>query len=702
MYLTKDYSNCSVCKMHLNPYEGFIFSSKTVCKYKNCVKRVADKNQFEKYVDFVKESYSRSLSFDGIISIPVDLDQKEKTLLKSMPGAKPRGNKWIVSTLSKDRKRILEVSKKLGLKIDKKFLEFTRPEHIEEALKVAADVGLYPYQLEGVDWLMEQDNCLLADDMGLGKTLMLLMSIPSDVGTIVVTPDQVIATWVKETKRWRPDLSCTIIKSSKHFSAPKPGELFICSYGKIPDWVAPEEGKRKNKIITEAQVKDFSNCIVIYDECHGLANTKSKKSRKAKYLGRLCKKAIGATGTPMRNKPLELWGVLTALGLENEVFDSFFGFVKLFGGEKTRFGYVFDDSKIHPEVSERLRRIMLRRSKKDPEIDIQLPEKTYIEVYAESSNHVIKSLDTAWELYKKTAEFKHGNLPDITEMATIKKELAIENLKTSIKIVEEYEANGEPLVFGSAHRDPVKTIGGRKGWGMIIGGMTAKEKGQVIDDFQDGKLKGIAISLLAGNAGITLTHASHILFNDLDWVPTTNEQFEDRINRIGQLADKVFIKCITNDHELLRHIFKLNFTKKALSKLAIDNKIDYAFDSEKEKSFLSDDDGKFKQRIINSKLDEEEKVKNCIARCMPSFIERYKVDTTKKIKVTEEKRGQIFDVIQQTHDSLDDESPHKDMLHIILLGGLQNDIDVLLAREVIKRLKTEKAHNDEKGVDTAE
>ena len=153
---------------------------------------------------------------------------------------------------------------------------------------------------------------------------------------------------------------------------------------------------------------------------------------------------------------------------------------------------------------------------------------------------------------------------------------------------------------------------------------------------------------------------------------------------------------------MLRHIFKLNFTKKALSKSAIDNKIDYAFDSEKEKSFLSDNDLKFKQRIINSKLSEEEKVKDCISRCMPSFIERYKVDTTKKIRVTEEKRSQIFNVIQQTYDSLDDETPHKDMLHIILLGGLQNDIDVLLAREVIKRLKTEMTHNDEKSVDTAE
>lgn len=673
-------AQCSVCKTSLDIGEGFSFKSsgKMSCKYKMCVQEVTTKEELRDYIDVMKASNARSLSFDGTVTITTDVSIEEKTLLKAMPGSVNKNKKWYVSTEPKDRKRILQLAEQLGLKIDKRFLEVTRPKETQDALNTSKKVGLYDYQLEGVEWLLDRDSSsLLGDDMGLGKTIILLMSFNINEGTFVVCPTQVITNWKKEAAKWRPDLDCQIIKSTKKFEIPGPGQIFICSYGMIPTWIAPPAGKRKNLIVTDEQKKAFKNCIVVYDECQKLANSKSQQSRKAKYFTRFCRKAIGSTGTPVRNKPLELWGVLMALGIADETFDSFMVFIRLFGGKKTRFGYEFNGT-VSPEVSERLRRVMLRRLKSDPSIDVQLPQKTFIEIYNESDKSTVRSMDTAWELYQKTAEFKHGKLPDITEMSSLKKDLAIENLPKSIEIVEEYENNSTPLVFGSAHRTPVETIGKRPGWGMIIGGMTQEQKAKVVDDFQAGKLKGIAVSLLAGSAGITLTHASHLLFNDLDWVPNENEQFEDRINRIGQMAEKVFIKCITNDHPLLRHIFKLNFDKKVLAKSAIDSKIDYKFNASQEESYIEDSSALFKKRLKNAKLDEQQKVRNSVSECMPSFLDRFKnnlsnreISHTRMVQITKCAESALQDVSTIETDA--------DLLYVLVLGGLQDDNEIRIA-----------------------
>src|SRR5262249_40916001 len=56
-----------------------------------------------------------------------------------------------------------------------------------------------------------------------------------------------------------------------------------------------------------------------------------------------------------------------------------------------------------------------------------------------------------------------------------------------------------------------------------------------VDRFQtDPKVQVAVCNIIAGGVGITLTAGTHVIFQDLDWVPANHAQAEDRCYRLGQ------------------------------------------------------------------------------------------------------------------------------------------------------------------------
>lgn len=147
--------------------------------------------------------------------------------------------------------------------------------------------------------------------------------------------------------------------------------------------------------------------------------------------------------------------------------------------------------------------------------------------------------------------------PDhVSQLAKARAQLAAAKVAPCVEIVEEFEEAEEPIVVASAYVAPCKALGARPGWACITGETPTAERGRIVDRFQAGELKGLALTYRAGGVGITLTRASNMILLDLDWTPAQISQMEDRECRIGQTRG-VLIQRLVADHALDRHVIRL-------------------------------------------------------------------------------------------------------------------------------------------------
>lgn len=101
------------------------------------------------------------------------------------------------------------------------------------------------------------------------------------------------------------------------------------------------------------------------------------------------------------------------------------------------------------------------------------------------------------------------------------------------------------------------------------GSMSIDEKNEVISKFYKGPARVLLISLKAGNVGLTLTCASHVVIMDPFWNPYVEDQAMDRAHRFGQQRPvKVYRLLIKNSVE--DRITELQQRKKELISSALD------------------------------------------------------------------------------------------------------------------------------------
>ncbi len=669
MYPNRYPGICVLCRDSVKISHGFV--QKEAGKYVTYCGSCADKQAVSTPAPRSIPSAERKVTADGSIVTPYD--PASLPLLRSIPGARwnPQRKCWTFSTDMKDRRRVLEVLAMLKLDIPP---ELNVVELSEAALR-AQTTGLYPYQVVGVDFLSKKSHALLADDMGLGKSAQSLLAIQINGSAVVICPAAVKYNWKNEVAKWRKDLTAIVVNKDSEFFWPKENQVVIINFDILPSRFTYTKNKDTDVWESNATIQDIQqakDCTLIIDEAHRVKNSKSLRSQRVNGMRRICNKIWALSGTPMENRPLDLWSILNTLGMSREVFSKWDKFVDLFNGRETKYGWEFGVPK--PEVPERLRRIMLRRLKS--EVLPELPQKTYTDLVVNGvPQSLTAQMDKLWEEFAPAIS-TYENLPDFEKFSQVRALLAESRIPALIEYVEDCEEQEVPIVVASAHLAPINELAKRDGWKIITGDISPEKRANIVEDFQSGKLKGIGITIRAGGLGITLTHAAKIVFVDLDWNPAANAQAEDRICRIGQTSNKIEVVRMVSEHSLDKHIQRLLISKQELIYKSIDSAYQY---------------GDYEPKPI-------ENVGTYINQRAENIVNRLaKADNFKMPAITPELAQQVRDTLAdmlarcdgaQTIDGVGFNKPDSVVARYVLPRDLPTDIEVEAAYRMLFKYHT--------------
>ncbi|GAA0083917.1 DEAD/DEAH box helicase [Clostridium sp. CTA-7] len=437
------------------------------------------------------------------------------------------------------------------------------------------NANLRTYQIKGYNWLRTIENLgfggILADDMGLGKTIQTITLLLSNKNkkSLIITPTSVVYNWKSEFEKFADSLKIGIIHGSvnernKVKDDYKKYDVLLTTYGTLrSDYEWYKE-------------KKFDFCII--DEAQNIKNKKSKITELVKSIKANCKLAL--TGTPIENNLLELWSI--------------FDFIMsgyLYNEERFKNRFLNGDDESLKELKELISPFILRRLKED--VLDELPdkiEKEYLIPMTFSQKQIYNSyMKEVKKKLKENKKIKDNKIVILSYLTKLRQlcldpSLLIDDFKeesAKIKAVKEIaketiDSNKKIIIF-SQFTSVLKKIGNKLeedniSFLYLDGSIKAKERINLVNEFNNRDKNIFLISLKAGGVGLNLTSASVVVHFDPWWNPAVQDQATDRAHRLGQKNVVEVIKLISKD-TIEEKIIKLQEEKKELISKIIDGNI---------------------------------------------------------------------------------------------------------------------------------
>lgn len=346
--------------------------------------------------------------------------------------------------------------------------------------------------------------------------------------------------------------------------------------------------------------------LLIVDEAHRLSNNTSIRY---KVLQDLIKRAAPdgiylATGTPITNRPLNFYHVLKlishpvtkdwsfyvqnfcdarqipAKGQKKFWTDAYLKKVRkpdwysLTSKEKDDLKqYIRDHAKMIwltngasnlDELRERVKTVYLRRVKEDIP---GMVRKSVSVRYYDMTMAQLMEYNKLWDDYE-AAQRNMGKDDaslnrDLLEGALLRQYVSKIMVPYTETLVDELLEDGEKVIIACAFDKELYTLQEYYGDKCVIynGKMSAKQKDRAQDAFMnDPAIKVFIGNIEAAGVGLTLTSSRYVVFNNMSFVPSDNDQMMDRVHRLSQSNDVEIIFQIFSD-TIYEHIWDVVMSK---------------------------------------------------------------------------------------------------------------------------------------------
>jgi SWI/SNF-related matrix-associated actin-dependent regulator 1 of chromatin subfamily A len=440
---------------------------------------------------------------------------------------------------------------------------------------------LFNYQLEGAAWLAsrfaESKGGILADEAGLGKTAQSVAAVTAVAAfpCLLVCPATLRSNWQTEIAHSSRDL---VVAQVEHEQGPMPSaHVIVVNYELLR--------------AREVQLIQYRFRSMVVDEAHALKEPLPPRTHRAAVATRLAAhigRVALLTGTPMLNKPEELWRQLHIV--DPAEWPSYADFRRLYclpqpgeeddEHEKPAEPTIYNEDDLRFRIDE----VMLRRTKS--ELLRELPPKRRISIpveleHRDRAEYLIAEKSVVQWLMGLGAEglAESAKKAEALVKLTMLRHLAARGkLRKAVPtfLAQWNRLRGEePLVVFAFHQDVIAgvvRICRRMGLRLshIDSRQSSDKRSQQVLAFQGGRTHVFVAPLRCGGLGLNLQRAANVLILERLFTPSLMEQAEDRCHRLGQTREVVAHYLDARD-TVDEHVAEIIARKRALIDRVVDD-----------------------------------------------------------------------------------------------------------------------------------